>query len=141
MTGSSSHDGSDGTAGGPRRQVVGLDHVVLRVADVERSVSWYSRRLGLPVERLEEWRRGEAPFVSMRVDATTIMDLVEGEPDGVNVDHVALVLEGADLHELAATDEFEVVFGPRPLSGAQGTGTGMYVLDPDGHRIELRTYP
>lgn len=125
----------------PAVGVSGLDHVVLRVADVESSVRWYSGLLGLAVERLDAWRRGEAPFVSVRVDGGTIIDLVQDAPEGTNVDHVALVVEGADLDELAASGRFEVVFGPKQLSGAQGLGTGMYVLDPDGHRIELRTYP
>ncbi len=125
----------------PAVRVVALDHVVLRVADVEASVRWYGGLLGLAVERLDAWRRGEAPFVSVRVDAGTIIDLVQDAPEGTNVDHVALVVDGADLGELAASGRFEVVFGPKQLSGAQGVGTGMYVLDPDGHRIELRTYP
>lgn len=122
-------------------RVVGIDHVVLRVSDVEVSVAWYAERLGVCVERLDEWRRGEALFVSLRVDDSTIIDLLEGEPDGVNVDHIALVVEGVDLAELAASGDWDVEMGPAELSGAQGQGTGVYVRDPDGHRVELRTYP
>ena len=48
--------------------VSGLDHVVLNVADVRRSVAWYRDRLGLPVERFDEWERGEVFFPSLRVD-------------------------------------------------------------------------
>lgn len=122
-------------------RVVGIDHVVLRVRDVEASVAWYGGRLGLPVERLAEWRRGEALFVSLRVDDSTIIDLLEGEPDGVNVDHMALVVRDVDLAEVAASGEWDVEMGPAELSGARGQGTGVYVRDPDGHRVELRTYP
>lgn len=122
-------------------RVVGIDHIVLRVRDVETSVAWYVDRLGLSAERVEEWRRNEALFVSLRVDDTTIIDLLEGAPDGVNVDHVALVVDGVDLVELAASGDWDVEMGPAELSGAQGRGTGVYVRDPDGHRVELRTYP
>lgn len=125
---------------GPPVQVVGIDHVVLKVADVERSVTWYRDLLGLEPERLEEWRRHEVLFVSLRVDGTTLVDLLEVAPDGVNVDHVAFLVEPTDLAALAASDTFDVHMGPTELFGAQGNGQGVYVTDPDGHRIELRTY-
>jgi catechol 2,3-dioxygenase-like lactoylglutathione lyase family enzyme len=121
-------------------QVVGMDHVVLCVADAERSLAWYRDHLGLETLRVEEWRRGEAPFVSLRVDATTIIDLLEREPTGVNADHVALVVDEEDLEALARSGRFDVVAGPARLFGAQGEGTGLYVRDPDGHTIELRHY-
>jgi len=118
-----------------------LDHVVLRVSDMERSVAWYRDLLGLDVVRLEEWRRGEAPFVSMRVTADTIIDLQLGVIDGTNVDHIALVVDEVDLDELVASGRFgSDVRPPRPLFGARGVGAGIYVRDPDGHGIELRTY-
>jgi catechol 2,3-dioxygenase-like lactoylglutathione lyase family enzyme len=122
-------------------QVTGIDHVVLNVADVERSVSWYRDVLGLPTERLDEWRRGEAPFVSMRVSEGTIIDLFGVARSGENADHVALVVDGVDLEALAGSGRVEVVDGPHQLFGARGTGTGLYVRDPDGNKIELRTYP
>ena len=121
-------------------RVVGLDHIVLRVADAERSLEFYAGVLGLAPERLEEWRAGEAPFVSVRVDATTVIDLQEGDRTGVNLDHFALVVETVDLEELAASGEFEVVGGVRRLWGALGVGRGVYVTDPDGNVVELRTY-
>jgi catechol 2,3-dioxygenase-like lactoylglutathione lyase family enzyme len=40
-------------------RVVGFDHVVLKVADVERSLAWYQDVLGLRGERVDEWRNGE----------------------------------------------------------------------------------
>jgi glyoxylase I family protein len=122
-------------------RVSGLDHVVLRVGDVERSVAWYRERLGLEPLRLEEWRRGEVPFVSVRVDEGTILDLVEGEVTGVNVDHIALVVTGVDLAELVASGRWGDVAAPRALYGARGVGLGVYVRDPDGHVVELRSYP
>lgn len=130
----------DGAADDPAVRVVGLDHVVLIVADVEASVRWYRDVLGMSIERLESWRRGEVPFPSARVDATTIIDLVQGSANGVNVDHLALVIEPTDLAGLAASGRLRVEGPPRRLSGARGAGEGLYVRDPDGHRIELRVY-
>ena len=136
---------------GPAVQVTGLDHIVLRVADAEASVAWYAQKLGLAPERLEQWRGGEVPFPSVRVDATTVIDLLEikaesesesgSEPTGINLDHFALLVPGADLNALAESGEFTVIRGPRSLWGAQGRGLAMYVADLDGHVVELRTYP
>ena len=121
-------------------QFSGPDHVVLRSADPERLVSWYADRLGLEVLRLDEWRRDEVPFVSLRVSPTFLIDVMRGDRSGVNVDHLALTVEGVDLDELAAGEEFEVVMGPADLYGAQGVGRGLYVHDPDGNLVELRHY-
>jgi catechol 2,3-dioxygenase-like lactoylglutathione lyase family enzyme len=97
----------------------------------------------MAVEQLDEWRRGERPFPSVRVDRGTILDLVAGEPEGTNMDHLALVVSGVELADLAADppEGLEVLGPPRQLSGARGIGTALYVRDPDGHTIELRTYP
>ena len=122
-------------------RITELDHIVLRVADMEQSVAWYCDLLGLEAVRLEEWRRGEAPFVSVRVTADTIIDLQVGEISGTNMDHFALVVTGVDLTELAASGRFGDVHPPFDLFGARGVGQGIYVRDPDGHGVELRTYP
>lgn len=124
----------------PAVRVTGLDHIVLKVADVERSLAFYLEHLGLEPVRVDEWRRGEVFFPSVRVDATTIIDLLEGIPDGVNVDHLCLVIEPTDLEALRDTFRFEVVDGPGPRFGAQGEGMSLYVRDPDGNVVELRHY-
>jgi catechol 2,3-dioxygenase-like lactoylglutathione lyase family enzyme len=122
-------------------RATGLDHVVLNVADARRSLAWWQEMLGAEPLRLEEWEAGQVPFVSVRLDAGTIIDLFETDRTGVNVDHLCVVVEGADLAEVAASGDFDVVRPPGPLFGARGTGTGMYVRDPDGNHVELRTYP
>jgi catechol 2,3-dioxygenase-like lactoylglutathione lyase family enzyme len=117
-------------------RVTGLDHIVLVSPDAERLIGWYREVLGLAVERLEAWRRGEVPFASLRVSADTIIDVVPGERTGVNLAHFALVVD-ADLAGVAAEHG---VAEPRELSGARGQGRGVYLTDPDGNGVELRTY-
>lgn len=120
--------------------VVGLDHLVIDVADVERSLAFYVGELGLEPVRVDEWRRGEVLFPSVRVDPTTIIDLLATAPTGRNVDHLCLVVEPLDLEALKASGRFTVVDGPGIRYGAQGDGTSLYVLDPDGNTVELRHY-
>ena len=121
-------------------QARGIDHVVLNVADVERSVAWYVERLGFEPLRLEEWRRGEVLFASVRLTDTFIIDLFANERTGANVDHLCLVVDPIDLDALAASDELDVVSGPSEVFGAQGMGRSVYVRDPDGNVVELRNY-
>jgi catechol 2,3-dioxygenase-like lactoylglutathione lyase family enzyme len=123
-------------------RVTGLDHIVLRTTDVERSLAWYCGELGLEPVRVDEWRRGEILFPSVRVNAGTIIDILESERTGLNVDHVCLVVEPTDLAALAASGRFEVVGdGPADgLFGARGEATSLYVRDPDGNVVELRHY-
>jgi catechol 2,3-dioxygenase-like lactoylglutathione lyase family enzyme len=119
--------------------VIGLDHIVLVSADPERLVAWYADTLGLAPLRLAEWRRGEVPFASLRVSPDTIIDVQQGERTGENLNHLALVVEAdrTALTDLAAEHGVEP---PRALYGARGTGHGIYLRDPDGNGVELRTY-
>ena len=121
-------------------RVRGLDHVVLVVADVERSLAWYIDELsGRPV-RLDEWRAGQVLFPSVRLSASSIIDLIQGDRTGQNVDHVCIEIDPTDLDAVAASGRFDVVGGPADLFGARGMGRGLYVRDPDGNVIELRYY-
>ena len=122
-------------------RVTGLDHIVLDVSDVERSLAFYVDQLGLAPMRVDEWRRGEVLFPSVRIDATTIIDLLAGAPTGENLNHFCLVIEPTDLDALGAGGRFEVVDGPDIRFGAQGNATSLYVRDPDGNTVELRHYP
>lgn len=120
-------------------RATGLDHIVLNVADARRSMAWYQEHLGLQPLRVEEWERGEAPFVSLRVDGATIIDLLEAERTGENMAHLCLVVD-ADLDAVAAAGQLTVLMGPADLFGARGIGRGLYVEDPDGNVVELRAY-
>ncbi len=122
-------------------RVTGFDHLVLTVADVERSLDFYCGTLGLAPVRVDRWRAGEVPFPSVRVDAGTIIDLVRGEPGGSHVDHFCLVVAPLDWAQVVDSGVFTVLTGPVSRFGARGTATSIYVRDPDGNTVELRWYP
>jgi catechol 2,3-dioxygenase-like lactoylglutathione lyase family enzyme len=125
-----------------------LDHIVLEVADIQRSVDFYAA-LGLRSERLDEYRRGEVKFPSMRISAETLIDLfppqMRGHPKGAgqNLHHFALVsdLPMAEIRETLARLSIEIEQEADHNFGARGFANSVYVRDPDGNSVEIRTYP
>src|SRR5260370_20854738 len=116
---------------GPR--VMGLDHVVLRVADIDRAITFYEQVLGLHVER----RLAEIGLVQLRA-GTAMIDLVprsEDEDEGRNMDHFAVQIEARDVPALTShlkrhgIDPGEV----RRRYGAEGYGSSIYITHPDGN--------
>ena len=125
----------------PALRVKGLDHVVLRVADIDRAIAFYEEVLGLHVER----RLAEIGLVQLRAGAAMI-DLVprtEDEDEGRNMDHYAVRIEEMDVPALQAhlkrhgIDPGEV----RRRYGAEGYGSSIYITDPDGNTVELKGPP
>jgi catechol 2,3-dioxygenase-like lactoylglutathione lyase family enzyme len=127
-------------------KISALDHIVLNVADVERSLAFYSDTLGLPAERVDAWRRGELRFPSVRVNEATIIDLVKASEraaeEALNLAHFCLVTDD-DLAAVAQELELASIpieRGPGMRSGARGNALSIYFRDPDNNLIELRTY-
>ncbi len=121
--------------------VSGLDHIVLVCTDVETTLAWYERHLGLEPVRVDDWRAGKVTFPSLRVDAGTIIDFIRGH-DGQrgHLDHVCFVVTADDLAAAKESAELTVIDeGER--YGARGEAHSIYVRDPDGLVVELRAYP
>jgi len=121
--------------------VTGLDHVVLRVADMDRSIAFYGDVLGCPVER----RLESIGLVQLRA-GTSMIDLVPcppGEKPGRNVDHYAIRIAKMDVPAITAHLETHGV-APGPVQrryGAEGYGSSIYITDPDGNTVELKGPP
>ena len=119
-------------------EVAGIDHVVINVSDAERAMRWYQKQLGFEPERYGEWLSGKAPFLSMRVNELTVIDLLETDRSGENVDHISFCVTGS-LEDLA-TEDVEIVREFESVYGAMGWGPALYIRDPDGNVIELKQY-
>jgi len=130
--------------------ILGLDHVVLRVKDVPRAVRFYTDVLGLNVERIRE----DLGLTQLRA-GHSLVDLVavdgplghEGgaapEAEARNMDHFCLRLEPFDVGALTAR---LIAHGVVPAEvreryGADGYGPSMYIEDPDGNTVELKGPP
>jgi catechol 2,3-dioxygenase-like lactoylglutathione lyase family enzyme len=122
-------------------RALALDHIVLVVSDVERALGWYGRHAGLTGVRVDEWRQGAAPFPSLRVDDSTIIDVIPGDvSERGHLDHICFVVSPTDLEALATDPALEVIERGERF-GARGLGQSIYVHDPDGLLVEFRCYP
>lgn len=126
--------------------VTALDHVVLRVRDLERSLGFYRDTLGLPIEMLEEYRAGTRPFVSARVGGQLIDLVPDPTYDPRSGDggllHLCVRVAGglaADVLPRVRAAGIEIL-EPEPMIrlGATGYGPSVYVRDPDGYVVELK---
>ncbi len=143
------NSGSSRVIEGPLVKITELDHIGLRVKDVEASLRFYSELLGLKAERVDEWRKGEIGFPSVRLDADTLIDffLSEKKFDNankeINQDHFCLVIEPTDMEHLKTRLEelgVRIHAGPGKRWGAHGDATSLYMYDPDQNVVELRHY-
>jgi glyoxylase I family protein len=131
-------------------KLLGIDHVVLRVADIGRARAWYETVLGCAVERV-------LPAIGLTQlrAGSTLIDLIdidgpEGRKgggaagaEGRNMDHFCLQLAEFDEDEIVAHLERHSVEPGKVARryGALGHGPSMYITDPDGNTVELKGPP
>lgn len=130
--------------------IKGIDHVVLRVADVERALRFYCDALGCREERRVE----EIGLIQLRAGACLI-DLVPVDSElgrrggagpgdeGRNMDHFALRIEPFDEAALRAHLATHGIAAGEVMKryGAEGQGPSIYITDPDGNTVELKGPP
>ena len=120
-----------------------LDHLVLTVADIERTCAFYSRVLGMTVVNFGEGRTA-LRFGQQKINlhpADNIPDLVADRPTPGSGD-LCFVTE-TPLAEVMAHLErcgVPIVAGPGPRAGAIGTIQSVYIRDPDQNLVEISNY-
>lgn len=124
-----------------------IDHIVLRVVDLERMIDFYCNVLGCSVA----WRRPDLGLVHLRAGSAMI-DLVPvggklgalggAAPgkEGRNLDHVCLRVSPFDEAQVVShlQSRGARIGEIRPRFGAQGEGVSIYVYDPEDNLVELK---
>lgn len=124
-----------------------IDHVVLRIRNLDASLHFYCDVLGCVIDKRQE----AIGLIQVRA-GSSLIDLVPLDGmlgkrggagparDGRNLDHFALQIapfDEAKIRAHLATHGIEVVESGQRY-GAEGTGPSVYVLDPDGNTVELK---
>ena len=127
-----------------------IDHLVLRVVDLDKMLSFYCGALGCTVER----RQDDMGLVQLRA-GRSILDLVPvqerlGQMGGAapgrearNLDHFCFRVEPFDEKDLRSQLEAQgIEVGPvESRYGAEGEGPSIYLSDPEGNIVELKGPP
>ncbi|MGZ5685214.1 MAG: VOC family protein [Usitatibacter sp.] len=121
-----------------------IDHLVLTVFDIERTIDFYARVLGMQPVTFAEGRRGLA-FGRQKLNLH--QEGREFEPKalkpGPGAIDLCLVSE-TPLEQVMAqlkADGVAIIEGPVPKTGALGPMMSVYFRDPDGNLIEVSNYP
>lgn len=121
-----------------------IDHLVLTVFDIERTIDFYARVLGMQPVTFAEGRRGLA-FGRQKLNLHQAGR--EFEPKalkpGPGAIDLCLVSE-TPLEQVIAqlkADGVAIIEGPVPKTGALGPMMSVYFRDPDGNLIEVSNYP
>jgi catechol 2,3-dioxygenase-like lactoylglutathione lyase family enzyme len=127
-----------------------IDHLVLRVQDVDTMIRFYGEVLGCPVHRIDEKLR----LVQLRA-GRGLIDLVPVDSElgraggaaagkeGRNLDHFCLRVDPWDAGAIRAHLQAHGV-QPGPVAqrfGAEGQGPSLYLMDPEGNTVELKGPP
>ena len=118
-----------------------IDHLNLTVADIDRSLEFYERVLGMRTERLGEGRAAlHFGQQKIHLDAAGRAGAMSGEKRMPA--HICFITE-APVGEVMTHLErcgVPVRMGPGPRAGAIGTIQSVYIDDPDRHSIEISSY-
>lgn len=125
-------------------QVRSLDHLVLTVADVQRTARFYAEVLGMTVEefRPEDGTvRTALKFVEQKINLHQAGQEFEpkAKKPGPGTADLCFISEdpiGA-WHDHLGTMSVKVELGPVKRTGATGPLTSIYIRDPDGNLIEI----
>ena len=130
-------------------EVAGIDHIVLRTDKLNEMLDFYCGVLGCSIERqtssemgLTQLRAGNALIDLLTVESQ--LGKLGGGPPGStenNMDHFCLQLKKISEQEiskhLVANGFANGEFADR--RGAQGVGRSIYIKDPQGNTVELRS--
>lgn len=127
-----------------------IDHVVLRVIDLDRMLRFYCGVLGCSIERrqdsigLVQLRAGRSLVDLVPVDGQ--LGRVGGAPpakEGRNLDHFCFRIEPFDEAAIRVQlKAHNVEAGPLATrNGAEGEGPSIYICDPEGNVVELKGPP
>ena len=122
-----------------------LDHTMIRVKDLDRSLDFYTRILGMKIHRKTEYPEGRFTntFVGYigedegtNIELTYNWDQQENYNKGIGWRHLAI--KASDVYE---TSEYlkqqGVEFTKEPSPMKNGTRILAFIKDPDGYVIEL----
>ena len=130
--------------------IVDLDHVAVRVSDLDAALEFYHDLLGMEIRDRQRYEQGEVPYVAVVAGGRHIHLVPTDEPIDVSSGHLCLLVRSGEMEteaEIEALIEELRAAGvtvedgePYERYGAYGRDWAVYVRDPDGRRVELKLH-
>ncbi|HEY5059718.1 MAG TPA: VOC family protein [Gaiellaceae bacterium] len=127
---------------GPRLRV---DHIVIAVADYDRSNAFYRDVLGVEIVELDRgrvaYRLPDGRQLNVHGPGAT-PEPRAADPVRPGNSDLCFVWDGTPAEAVAhlGAHGVEVELGPAPRTGARGAGSSVYFRDPDGSLLEFIVY-
>lgn len=131
-------------------EVTDIDHIAIRVSDIETALEFYHDTLGLPIRDRDKFDAGDLPFIAVVAGGRHLHLFPTDEPIEPENDHVCLLLRCNDTDTQQAMDRLLSNLRdtgidvepdePRERLGAYGRDWAAYVRDPDGRIVELKLH-
>ena len=124
--------------------ITALDHLVLTVADVARSIDFYTRVLGMEAITFGEGRKalrvGSQKINLHQLGAEVLPNAARATAGSADLCLLTDTPLPQVLAELAA-HQIEAISDIVPRTGAVGAIESVYLRDPDGNLLEISRYP
>ena len=126
-------------------RVQGIDHAAVSVADLERSLKFYTEILGLKISAREHQKPGVEYFLDC---GTSLIGLIQGEKSGekhllqdggLGGNHVSFRVSTKDFDHYA--EELKKQAVTITYQKKREKSWSLYFLDPDGNKLEITAWP
>ena len=126
-------------------KVHGIDHVALSVADLDKSLEFYTKVIGLKITEREYSKPGIEYFLDC---GTSLIGLIQGQKDGekhllqdegLGGNHVSFRVDTKDFDGIV--EEIKKRGIPITYSKKREKSWSLYFLDPDGNKLEVTAWP
>ena len=106
----------------------GINHITIAVSDLERSVAFYRRRLGMGLK--VTWAKG----AYLEVGGQWICLSVDTAQPSLDYSHIAFDISE---HQFEQYSQSLIASGIEVWKENKSEGDSLYILDPDGHKLEI----
>lgn len=129
-----------------------MDHIGINITRTEEIRAFYTNVLGLSVDRAVMFDKGMLEYLTLRANESLVIDFFP--PDiwrdkytsapNARLNHFCFAYEDEEWNALLARLQENGLWDEDALNekrGARGVAQAMYLKDPEGNTVEVRTYP
>jgi len=125
--------------------IQGIDHAAINTADLDRSLEFYTKVLGLKVTDREPSKPGIEYFLDC---GSSLIGLIQGDPkgekhllqnDGLGGNHISFRVNSRDFDQ--AVEELKKSNVPIQFVKKREKSWSVYFNDPDGNKLEITAWP